>query len=146
MSELSQRNRLLEVRKAFSLNQSQLAKRIGVTPQLISQIENERIPISFLTAKAIEAELGVNHEWLITGEGDMMAVKRNASKPVEVADELVTILSHYPNIVNAINSLARRLTFSDWEAINDFFSRDTQQQSAESSEDRLPVETGEDGR
>ena len=145
MSELSQRNRLIEVRKAFNLNQSQLAKRIGVSSQLVSQIENEKIPISFLTAKAIEAELGVNHEWLITGEGDMMAVKRNAAKEVHLADELMVALEYYPNIANAVNSLAKRLTLSDWEAINDFFSRDTQQQSAESTEDHPPVATEEDG-
>lgn len=145
MSELSQRNRLLEVRKAFTLNQSQLAKRIGVTSQLISQIENEKIPISFLTAKAIEAELGVNHEWLITGEGDMMAVKRNATKEVVLADELMVALGYYPNIANAVNSLAKRLTLKDWEAINDFFSRDTQGQSAELNADHPPVTTEEDG-
>ena len=138
---LSQRERLQEVRKAFNINQSQLAKRIGVTSQLVSQIENERIPISFLTAKAIEAELGVNHEWLMTGEGDMMAVKRNATKEVAIADELMVALGYYPNIVNAINNLAKRLTLSDWEAINDFFSRDTQQQSAESDGESLPAET-----
>ena len=142
----SQRNRLIDVRKAFSLNQSQLAKRIGVTSQLISQLENERIPVSFLTAKAIESELGVNHEWLMTGEGDMMAVKRNAMKEPILADELMVALGYYPNITNAINSLAKRLTLSDWEAINDFFSRDTQSQSEESTADLPPEATEADGK
>ena len=140
---MNQRNRLREVRKAFNLNQSQLAKRIGVTSQLISQIENERIPISFLTAKAIEAELGVNHEWLMTGEGEMVTTKRNATKEVALADELMVALGYYPNIVTAINGLVKKLTLSDWEAINDFFSRETPEQSAESSEGLPPEETEE---
>ena len=73
MSEL--KDRLQELRQAFGISQRQLAKRIGVTSQLVSMMETGKSQISHLTAKAIESEFGVNHEWLITGEGEMM-IKR----------------------------------------------------------------------
>ena len=125
------RERMVQVREAFGINQRQLAKRIGVTSQLISQVENEKIALSHLTAKAIEAELGVDHDWLMTGEGEMLTKKKNATKTVTLSDELSSALAYYPRIVTALNDLAKRMTLADWEALNAFLARNTQAQSEE---------------
>ena len=122
MSEI--KDRLQQVRQAYNISQRQLAKRIGVTSQLISMIETGKTQLSHLTAKAIESEFGVNHEWLMTGQGEMMAKKPNASRMPVVSNKLTAALSYYPNIAKTLNDLVEKMTIADWEALNDFVSRD----------------------
>lgn len=141
MSDL--KNRLQELRQAFGISQRQLAKRIGVTSQLISMMETGKSQISHLTAKAIEAEFGVNHEWLMTGQGEMMTKKANASRMPVVSNQLTAILCYYPNIAIALNQFVERMTLSDWEALNDFLSRNMQEQQGKHVEEN-PVTTDEE--
>jgi repressor LexA len=61
--------RLKEIRKDFNLSQLELAKKIGRSQTTISDIEKERYPMEKVTALAIEATLGINANWLLTGEG-----------------------------------------------------------------------------
>ena len=126
MSEL--RDRLQELRRTFDITQRQLAKRVGVTSQLISMMETGKAQLSHLTAKAMEAEFGVNHEWLMTGKGEMMAKKPSASRTPVVSNELMAVLCFYPNIAKALNHFAEMMTLQDWEALNNFLSRGMQPQ------------------
>lgn len=137
MSEL--KDRMQELRQAFNISQRQLAKRIGVTSQLISMIETGKTQLSHLTAKAIEAEYGVNHEWLLTGQGEMMTRKPNASRMPVVSPQLTAVLCYYPNIAKALNDFVDRMTISDWEALNAFLSRDKQAQQEERAPKSLPT-------
>ena len=132
MSEL--RDRLVELRRTFNITQRQLAKRVGVTSQLISMMETGKAQLSHLTAKAMEAEFGVNHEWLLTGQGEMMARKPNASKAPIVSNELTAVLCYYPNIAKALNQFVSKMTLHDWDALNDFLSRNMQEQSDKDDE------------
>ena len=68
--------RLREVREMFHLNQRQLAEKIGVTSQLTSQMESGKTPVSAMTARILEAELGVSSVWLTNGSGEMATEKR----------------------------------------------------------------------
>lgn len=131
----SLRDRLVELRSMFNITQRQLAKRVGVTSQLISMMETGKTQISHLTAKAMEAEFGVNHEWLLTGQGEMMVRKQNASKAPIVSNELTAVLCYYPNIAKALDYFVSKMTVKDWEALNDFLSRSMQGQSEERVEE-----------
>lgn len=135
MSEL--KDRLQELRKAFNISQRQLAKRIGVTSQLISMMETGKTQISHLTAKALEAEFGVNHEWLMTGEGEMMTKRPNPSRMPVISPQLTAAMCYYPNIAKALNALVERMTLPDWEALNDFLSRNMKKQQEEHVEETL---------
>ncbi len=121
MNEL--RDRLQQLRQSFNITQRQLAKRVGVTSQLVSMMENGKAPMSHLTAKAIEAEFGVDHEWLLTGRGEMLIKKPNASRMPVISNELTAVLCYYPNIAKALNQFASMMTLPDWEALNAFLSR-----------------------
>lgn len=121
MSEV--RNRLDSVLRTFQISQSELARRIGVTPQLISQIMNDRLQLSYLTSKAIESELGVNSKWLLEGEGEMLTKKDNVSKELHLTQSLVFALKQYPGIADMLNTLAEKMTLEDWEALNRFVCR-----------------------
>lgn len=132
MSEL--KDRLQELRKTYNITQRQLAKRVGVTSQLISMMETGKAQISHLTAKAMEAEFGVNHEWLMNGVGEMMVRKPNASRMPVVSNELTAVLCYYPNIAKALNLFVSKMTLPDWEALNSFLSRCMQEKEEECGE------------
>ena len=112
--------RLRQVREIFHLNQRQLAEKIGVTSQLISQAESGKTPISTMTARAIEAELGVSAAWLLYGTGDMVTEKRNMGK---APPDLIPALSYFPAVTEAMNMAAEKLTLADWQALNSFCMR-----------------------
>ena len=135
----SVRDRLMELRRTFNLTQRQLAKRVGVTSQLVSMMETGKAQLSHLTAKAMEAEFGVNHEWLLTGTGEMMARKPNASRNPIISNELTAVLCYYPNIAKALNMFVSKMTIRDWDALNDFLSRNMQEQSETDDEGNLPT-------
>lgn len=64
-------NRLKDIRKALGLNQTDFAKRIGLTQTAFSMIENGYRPISEKHIKLICSGFGVNEGWFRTGKGEM---------------------------------------------------------------------------
>jgi len=75
--------RLRAVRAELRLSQSELAEAIGITQSSIAAYEadSRRPPLPVLLA--LEHELRINHEWLLTGKGDPLVGARPA-RPVIV--------------------------------------------------------------
>jgi len=72
--------RVRAIRKSLRLEQTKLAKAIGVSQAIISQYENgmTEIPLSFLAY--LKKKHGVSSDWLIFGTGEMKAgIKENLS-------------------------------------------------------------------
>ena len=118
--ELSTRvcDRLPQVRNAFRLSQRGLAKRLGVTSQLISMIESGKTGLHYRHAKTIEHEFGVSAEWLMKGEGEMLVHKAGKKSA-----QLDTALNCFPEIMKTLNAFAGKLTIEDWYALNSICSR-----------------------
>jgi len=125
-------DRLRKVRGMFHLNQRQLAERIGVTSQLISQMESEKTPVSAMTARAIEAETGVSAAWLLSGAGDMVTEKRNTGK---APPDLIPALSYFPAVTEALSRASEKLTLADWQALNSFCMRMMKKTPCENEEE-----------
>ena len=85
----------------------------------------------------------VNEQWLLTGEGEMMIKRPNASHLPVVSPQFTAILCYYPNIAKAVNQLVERMTLPDWEALNAFLSRNMQEQQGKHVEEN-PVTTDEE--
>lgn len=64
-------NMLKELRKIKGLKQAEFGEIIGVSRDVISNLELERVAINDLTANAICSIFHVNKKWLLTGEGPM---------------------------------------------------------------------------
>lgn len=62
-------HRLKEIRIEFNLSQKELAAKLGRKQNTISSVEKEIYPMEKIMALAIEAILGINAEWLLTGNG-----------------------------------------------------------------------------
>lgn len=66
---MTQGERVRKVRKALSLTLEQFGKRVGVTKQTVSRIENGVNNLTEQMTKAICREFHVDYIWLTTGEG-----------------------------------------------------------------------------
>ena len=64
-------NRIKQIRKRLTLSQKTFADKIGVDQGRVSQWETERSQPSSSALSEI-VRLGVNVNWLLTGEGEMM--------------------------------------------------------------------------
>lgn len=63
--------RVKNVRKSLDLTLEQFGKRVGVTKQTVSRIENGINNLTEQMTKAICREFNVDYIWLTTGEGEM---------------------------------------------------------------------------
>ena len=124
--------RLRKVRAAFHISQRELAERVGVSPQLISSLESGRAGLTMTMAKAIEAELGVSAKWLLEGIGEMLPERKELSR------ELTSILNYYPAVVEVANSLARYMSLSSWQSLNEICMRMIQQEPEKYAETNEP--------
>lgn len=82
--------RIKEVRKSLKLSQTDFGKRLGVSRDVINNIENKRVAPSESLVKLIAAEFHVSETWLRTGEGDMRTV---SDEDASLASLFSTVLS-----------------------------------------------------
>ena len=64
-------NRILEVRKSEALSRAAFGERIGVSGDVINNLERGRVEIKDHIIKLICREFNVNEEWLRNGIGEM---------------------------------------------------------------------------
>ena len=77
-------SRIKELRKTLKLSQTDFGKRLGVSRDVVNNIENKRVVPSEPIQKLIVSEFSVNRAWLETGEGEMFA-------PIDEESELALI-------------------------------------------------------
>ena len=78
------KDRLIEAMKAADLDQSALAKKVGISPQSIQYLCKSGSSSRHLTEIAIA--LNVNPEWLATGMGSMAARESDAPPIIDIAE------------------------------------------------------------
>jgi len=64
--------RISELREKLDLNQTEFAKKIGVTSQFVSTIESGKSKFTEANIRLICLTFGVNEEWLREGKGEML--------------------------------------------------------------------------
>ena len=63
--------RIRELRKSQNFSQAEFGKKLGVSRDVINNLEQKRVTPSDLIINMICAKFGVNEKWLRTGEGEM---------------------------------------------------------------------------
>ena len=91
MYSMETSERLKKIRETAGLNQSQIAKRLGITRGHWSNLEAGRALPNALLIVAIEAVYGVSRAWLETGSGEMYYTNTstNASRLHELLDQAI---------------------------------------------------------
>lgn len=70
-------SRVKEIRKRKGLSQAAFGKCLGVSRDVINNIENSRVELSEVMLKAICGEFSINESWLRTGNGEVFAEDDN---------------------------------------------------------------------
>ncbi len=89
--------RIRQRREALKLTQKQLADALGLTPQHISAIEQDKRLPSIASLTKFAEQLGVNIDFLVTGKDGVIteiipAIKGDKYLSVEVKNALVRIV------------------------------------------------------
>ena len=87
--------RLRELRKTLKLNQTNFAKRLGMTQTAYSMIENGNNPLSDRHIKVICSSFNVNENWLRTGEGDLFSSSPYEKEFTEIFGNLAPATQQY---------------------------------------------------
>lgn len=66
--------RIFDLRKSLNLTQEDFGKAIGMAGTTISDIENNRCPVTEKTLIAVCSKFNVNEKWLRTGQGNMFNI------------------------------------------------------------------------
>lgn len=64
-------NRIKDIREALKLSQREFGEKLGVSRDVISNLEYDRVQPKELLLRHICELFGVNQNWLETGEGEM---------------------------------------------------------------------------
>lgn len=92
--------RLKQAREALGITQKELGSRVGLHWYQVKDLETGKVKnLSLSLAKALEEKLGINSEWLATGEGEMF---KEASPLFRVAEQAI----HYPSQIQHQNKVA----------------------------------------
>ena len=91
-------NRLKTLRKSLKLSQAAFGSRLGVSRDVVNNIENGRVELKELMIKSICSLFAINEQWLRTGEGDMH---------IKTDDSLFTAFAEKYNLTTAEQEVAR---------------------------------------
>lgn len=81
-------NLIRALRNELGLSQTEFGARLGVSRDVINNIENDRVPLKPALAKLICSQFNVDPYWLETGEGEMFLEKDSVSDLFEFTKNL----------------------------------------------------------
>lgn len=114
------KERIKLIRQHYELNQSEFAKRLGVTRSTISQYEAGLSGVSNSTVQSICREFNVNKEWLETGNGDML---NSTTDSEELARTVAKILADSDDFVIKTFLALGQLSPQQWQLVKDFVDK-----------------------
>lgn len=107
--------RIRLIREDLKLSRALFGERLGISGDVVNNLERGRIEIKDDRIKLICSTYNVNEHWLRTGEGKM---KLELTKNQEIASFLNDVMSEADDSIKKRFALAfAKLNERDWEAI-----------------------------
>lgn len=85
--------RIRQIRKSLHLTQKDFGAKLGVSRDVISNIEYDRVEPKKVFLELLCNLFNVNNKWLETGEGDMFLKENKTQKNLIEAQKIFTELS-----------------------------------------------------
>lgn len=80
--------RIREIRDSLGLTRAEFGKRLGVSGDVINNLERGRVEPKEMIIKLICKEFGVSYQWLVNGNGEMNDSDENEAQ--EIVDSVMT--------------------------------------------------------
>lgn len=104
-----------QLRKYYKLTQTEFGQKIGVSRDVINNIENKNVIPSEPIIKLVVNEFGVNRSWLEKGEGKML---KDTSREEEIAYFVGSVLSdESDNFKKRFMAMLAALDEEGWELL-----------------------------
>lgn len=108
-------NRIIEIRKNFNLSRAAFGSRLGVSGDVINNIERGRVDLKEHMLLLICKEFNVNENWLRYGEGEMFIPIDREKEIAKLTIDLLTEESD--SFKNRLISALSRLSEAEWELL-----------------------------
>ncbi len=113
--------RIKELRKFLKLSQTDFGKHLGVSRDVINNIENKRVAPTEPIIKLLISEFNVNRKWLETGEGNMF---NDLSRDEEIAEYIGSVLSdEEDSFQKRLISALSKMSVEEWEVLEKLVTR-----------------------
>ena len=115
--------RITTIRKELKLSQSAFGEHIGVSRDVIKNIDNNIVDAETkpLLVQQICKEYNVNRAWLETGEGNMF---NDLSRDAEIAEYIGSVLAdEEDSFQKRLISALSKMTVDEWEALEKLVTR-----------------------
>lgn len=109
------KERIKELRKAHKLSQTAFGEVLGVSRDVINNIENGRVEPSELIIKMIVNEFGINTQWLVNGEGDMIAALNRDEEIARFVGR--TLADKEDTFQKRLIAALSKLSVEEWEVL-----------------------------
>lgn len=103
------------VRRALNLSQKEFGEALGVSRDVLANIENNRVEPKELFVKLLCSTYNVDYDWLTRGEGEMFHRTENA-----LADHINDLLEGENETAKALFRGLAALDESDWKVVQKF--------------------------
>lgn len=113
------KDRIKEVRKMSGLNQTDFGTKIGVSRDVIANIEYGRVIPKDIHILAICQNFKVNEEWLRTGSGEMLADTSEDAQLFEWIGSVLAAGTTEPDFQVRTLNLLRQLKPEHWKALEE---------------------------
>lgn len=107
--------RIEEIRKHHGLSRANFGERLGVSGDVINNLERGRVDVKDHIFKLICNEFNVNEDWFRTGEGEMLKKKTPKEELVDLTDKLLSEES--TSFKNRLVSALARLSEEQWDLL-----------------------------
>lgn len=115
--------RITTIRKELKLSQSAFGEHIGVSRDVIKNIDNNIVDAETkpLLVQQICKEYNVNRAWLETGEGNMF---NDLSRDAEIAEYIGSVLAdEEDSFQKRLISALSKMTVEEWEVLEKLVTR-----------------------
>lgn len=85
--------RIRQLREALALSQREFGEQLGLSRDVISNIEYNRVEPKELFIKHLCKVYGANEKWLLSGEGEMFSNDKRPNKKLEEALDIFSRLT-----------------------------------------------------
>ncbi|MWV54502.1 helix-turn-helix domain-containing protein [Chlorobium phaeovibrioides] len=92
--------RIRRVRRHYGLRQEEFGKKIGISGNRVSEIENNKGGTSASVLEELCRSFPVSHEWLLTGNGSMLRNKETGEESKGISERLTLLESRIGRIIN----------------------------------------------
>ena len=106
--------RIKEIRASLNLTRAEFGKRLGVSGDVINNLERGRAEAKAPILKLICKEFGISYTWLVSGEGEM-----NDSEEFEVKEIVDSVMSGDNEFAKKVLVAFARMSEEKWKLIKE---------------------------